>query len=330
MKALPYLSAIGMIALAVPLNEILLRTVDVSASPLYLSAVAISAVLHGPMVGTCTALLSIPAFLLVNPTQLPSLLWLLCEEFLVLGVCWQRLAMQERDRARVRQIEEASRSTSALSHTLRSTVTNILMSVQAARRLPERAAEFTAILERESGQLLRTVGDILTLQHVENSAQQIQTDVIDVKPWLEGLAALFGPRLEQKSLRLIFDVAIVPPLHTDAARLDLVVRELLENAVKYAPVNGVVEVRCWHQGGQHAIEVGNPSDIPISEMPKLFLQFYRGSNARGESGSGLGLSIAQTILSQLKGTIQADQVYGWITFLVKLPPLPSMSLPKSL
>ena len=106
----------------------------------------------------------------------------------------------------------------------------------------------------------------------------------------------------------------------DANRLAELTTILLDNAGKYG-VPGVVEVKLRQSGRRYAeLCVSNPgSPIAGDELERIFDRFYRADKARSGAGSGLGLSIAETIAREHRGKIWAESKEGKNRFLVRLP-----------
>lgn len=103
--------------------------------------------------------------------------------------------------------------------------------------------------------------------------------------------------------------------------LHQVVDILLDNAQKYSSSNGKTTVRLYSSGhGKCQLRVSNPgAEIPQEDLKKLFQRFYRMDKARSRDGSfGLGLSIAESIVTQHKGNIGAESKDGMNTFFVEL------------
>jgi signal transduction histidine kinase len=98
---------------------------------------------------------------------------------------------------------------------------------------------------------------------------------------------------------------------------------LIENAIKYSPGGGRVEVRLADEPDQATIEVRDEGlGIPPSEQDRIFEKFYRldAEMTRGIGGSGLGLYISREIVEQMGGTLSVDSVPGTgSTFAVTLP-----------
>ena len=109
----------------------------------------------------------------------------------------------------------------------------------------------------------------------------------------------------------------------DGERLRQVVANLLDNAIKYSPGGGRVEVRVGMRGGSGTIEVADQGlGIPAHEQQRIFEKFYRldPSMTRGIGGSGLGLYISRELVRQMGGEILVKSQLGdGSTFTVLLP-----------
>jgi signal transduction histidine kinase len=112
----------------------------------------------------------------------------------------------------------------------------------------------------------------------------------------------------------------------DASRLERVVRNMLDNAIKYSPAGGDVIVRTWREedeGGNWAVVTieDHGLGIPASDLPYVFDRFHRGGNVqRHFAGSGIGLTGAKQIVAQHGGAITVQSVEGeGTTFTLRLP-----------
>ena len=109
----------------------------------------------------------------------------------------------------------------------------------------------------------------------------------------------------------------------DPGRIAQLLENLVENAVKYSPEGGAVQVKVWREGRWNLLSVTDRGiGIPAAELPLVFSRFYRGTNVddRRFSGMGLGLFICRAIAEQHGGTISVTSTPGkGSTFVVKLP-----------
>lgn len=114
-----------------------------------------------------------------------------------------------------------------------------------------------------------------------------------------------------------------PPVTGDRDLLSLVFYNLLENALKFTSLDDSVEVRALEDGRAIVVEVAdNGMGIPPAELPKIFEELYRGVNARGTEGSGLGLALTRRIVALHDGALEVrsrqDDPRGTV-FTVRLP-----------
>jgi signal transduction histidine kinase len=108
----------------------------------------------------------------------------------------------------------------------------------------------------------------------------------------------------------------------DAVRLARVLDNLLDNAVKYSPRGGTVEVTIAREDGLAVLSVADHGEgIPAADLPHIFERYRRGRNVEGRiPGTGIGLAGVQRIVELHDGTISVDsQVGGGTTFTLRLP-----------
>ena len=155
----------------------------------------------------------------------------------------------------------------------------------------------------------RLVTQLLDLSRLESGAVPLERSAFDVEPVLEHAVR------EQQLHAPEVDVAVVvetPGLTADGdpERVHQVVANLLENAVRYTPHGGRVEVRARRNGRGVTIEVlDDGPGIPEDEQSRIFERFYRADSARASSdgGAGLGLAIAQWIVDLHGGEIRPER-----------------------
>jgi signal transduction histidine kinase len=115
------------------------------------------------------------------------------------------------------------------------------------------------------------------------------------------------------------------PVRADGSRIERVVRNMLDNAIKYSPAGGDVTVRAWREEDDRNWAVVTIEDhglgIPASDLPYVFDRFHRGGNVhRHIAGSGIGLTGAKQIVAQHGGAIAVQSAEGeGSTFTLRLP-----------
>ncbi|MBA0125544.1 HAMP domain-containing histidine kinase [Haloechinothrix sp. YIM 98757] len=169
-------------------------------------------------------------------------------------------------------------------------------------------------------ELTQLIGDLSLLAGADNPhARQERVDLVEVVE-----RALERARRRAGDVR--FDVALQPWVLTgDPNVLERAVLNLLDNAVKFSPEQGVVRVRLFAgDDGGAVLEVADAGPgIAVSDLPKVFDRFYRSSEARTLPGSGLGLAIVHQAVQRHGGSVIAGRApEGGALFTVRLPGSP--------
>ena len=234
-----------------------------------------------------------------------------------------------RDITRLKQLEDVRREFVAnVSHELRTPLSIFHGFLENLRDDPEmpRAdqAEVFAILSKHSDRLNALLEDLLTLARLESREEKLQPEDIAVDAFLRDVAADWETKTAKKQLTLTLDVAAeLPPLFADPLRLEQVLNNLLENAVKYTEPGGQIRVRAACAGEQLELRVEDTGlGIPPADLPHIFERFYRADKARTreQGGTGLGLSIVKHIAQTHRGSVTAESKYGvGTTIIVRLP-----------
>ncbi len=191
---------------------------------------------------------------------------------------------------------------------------------EAARDDPETAIKFAARLTGETERLSRLIADLLDLSKLEDpinlAARDTNLTAIGRRQIAEISAAA-----QAKDLSLVERLESGVLVRGDEQQLGLMLRNLLDNAVKYTPEGGVVTVGVGREDGLLRLRVSDTgTGIPAEDLPRVFERFYRADPARSEGGSGLGLSIARQIAEAHGGEIEATSRPGkGSTFILNLP-----------
>jgi signal transduction histidine kinase len=239
-----------------------------------------------------------------------------------------RRAMVEQNK-RLRELDRLKDEfLSLVSHELRTPLTSIrgyldLVLDEEAGELNPEQRRFLQAVERNSGRLLRLVGDLLFVAQADAGRLSLEQGKVD----LFGLAAecVEGamPAAAEKSIDLVLAATPVPALVGDRGRLAQVFDNLVSNALKFTPEGGTVEVSTKLNGDHVSIEVSDTGiGIPVADQPRLFERFFRSSvaNDRAIPGTGLGLAIVKAIVEAHKGQIRIESNEGrGTTFHVDLP-----------
>jgi len=206
-----------------------------------------------------------------------------------------------------RMIEQQRRFIADAAHELRTPLTALSVQAQNLRQagsveiLRERVHPLQAGIERAR----HLTEQLLNLARTQAGAAS-ETDV-DVSTMARELIAEYLPLAEAKRIDLGLDEGARLSLHVSPEPLRLILRNGLENALKYTGEGGEVTLRLLHEHGDAVIEVvDNGPGIPASERERVLDAFYRMPDAAGE-GSGLGLAIAREAAARLGGSVSLHE-----------------------
>ncbi|MBW8750088.1 MAG: PAS domain S-box protein [Propionibacteriales bacterium] len=240
------------------------------------------------------------------------------------------------EREAVRRLTEVDqvkdRFVSSVSHELRTPITNIVgyleLMTEGVYGAPTAAqTEAMSRIEMNSRRLLTLIDDLLTLSRMESLDQPREVAPVDLVGVIRRAEEIVRPGLRRRDLELCIDVPPGPVIVSgDAGQLERLVINLATNAVKFTLDGGRVDVRLTPpvNGTGPVLEVQDTGiGIPEEDLEMLFSRFFRAAQAREAAvpGSGLGLSIAKSIVEVHGGQISAASVYGsGSTFRVEFAP----------
>ncbi len=231
------------------------------------------------------------------------------------------------DRTRERQVEKLRRNFVVnASHELKTPVTSIQTLSEALavtiERDPARSASLVARLGDEASRLANLVQDLLDLRRLEESspAERVPVDLAELVRRCVTEQLDHARSLEIDIEVEVADVAMVAGVPGD---LELIVNNLLANAVRYNRAGGTVELQLATDSGEQILRVGDTGiGIPSQDLPRVFERFYRVDTDRSHDsgGTGLGLSIVRHAVESHGGSIEVRSVLGeGTTFTVTLP-----------
>ena len=189
----------------------------------------------------------------------------------------------------------------------------------------EEKKEIARIIYDESLRMGRLVNDLLDLARMEAGHITLNKDVIGVVPFTERVTNKFIGLAKEKKVSIYFesDVGLNKEISIDPDRIEQVLTNLIDNALRHTPTGGEVTVSLKEKKGGFLFHVRDTgSGIPEEDLPFVFERFYKADKARtrGKSGTGLGLAIAKNIIESHKGHIQVQsKVDQGTTFTFFLP-----------
>ena len=186
----------------------------------------------------------------------------------------------------------------------------------------EHRESFVRVIRDQAGRLQALVDDLLSLAQLERPEAELRRERFDLHDLLAQQVGQARGRAAHAGLALVLEDG--PPLEVfaDRVRIEQVVANLLDNALKYTE-RGAVTVRAGLEGGRAWCEVADTGPgIPADDLPRVFERFYRVDKARSreKGGTGLGLSIVKHVLALHGGEVSATSTVGaGSTFRIELP-----------
>src|ERR1041384_4028657 len=170
------------------------------------------------------------------------------------------------------------------------------------------------IMGRHSDRLNALVEDVLSLARLESPGIELNLSEIDLPGLLHSIMRDWEKSFAAKQLKSPLNFpGTRPPLRADETRLQELIYNLLDNAVKYSKPGGTVFLRAESEGDSVRISVADQgAGIPSDDLPRIFERFYRADKSRSgeQSGTGLGLSIVKHIAQLHGGSVDAHSELG--------------------
>ena len=209
------------------------------------------------------------------------------------------------------------------SHELKTPLTVILSNAELLEQaaLPDKPARWSDNILSEAGRMRSLVEEMLTLARADNMVRTAVLTEVSLSDIAADCALAFEPVAFEAGKSLDYTLAENVTVLGDGEKLRQLISVLLDNAIKYGADGGTITLALERTDRQAKLTVSNPGDpIPPEQLGHLFERFYRADDSRGEkSGFGLGLSIAQTIAAEHKGTLKAESDLASTRFLYTMP-----------
>jgi signal transduction histidine kinase len=217
-----------------------------------------------------------------------------------------RLAMEERSRA---EIEEARRQlVAAASHDLRTPLASLRLLVESIDdgvATGETRDRYLKEIRTHVGVLSDLIDDLFELSRIEAGDISWTMRQVKVRELIgDTVAAMRAPAAE-RGVSLAAELPAAEVLaEANAEKVQRVLFNLIQNAIRHTPADGSVTVRARSRAGGVEVEVADEGEgVPAGDGERVFEAFYRGDAARGEDGAGLGLAISRAIVEAHGGRI---------------------------
>jgi two-component system, OmpR family, phosphate regulon sensor histidine kinase PhoR len=224
-----------------------------------------------------------------------------------------------RDVTQLKQAEEIRREFVAnVSHELRTPLSIFRGYLETLlddpQQPPGELLRILEIMERHSNRLNALVEDVLSLARLESPGPKLNLSEVDLPELFHSVMRDWEKRFASAQLKSHLNFpGNLPLLDADENRLQEIIYNLLDNAVKYSQPGGTVSLRAELEGGRVRISVSDQGvGIPEADLPRIFERFYRADKGRSRElgGTGLGLSIVKHIVQLHGGTVEAQSELG--------------------
>ena len=211
-------------------------------------------------------------------------------------------------------IKETKALNDSIAHELRSPLTRIRgmaeMAITSGATL-EKHRETAAEVVEACDELLGMVNSMLTISEIESGVVGLDAKPADFALLVADTCELFQPAAEDR--KIVLNTAVNGPakLLADNSRLQQVVANLLDNALKYTPSGGTINVKLTNKGNEVVLAVEDTGmGICESDIPHIFERFYRTEQSRSTPGNGLGLGLVRGIVNMHGGRVEVKSVAG--------------------
>jgi two-component system phosphate regulon sensor histidine kinase PhoR len=216
---------------------------------------------------------------------------------------------------------------SNISHELRTPLTSILAFVET---LEDGAVDdqtnnrrFLAVIRRNAERMRALIADILELSMIESGNVTLEMRRVNLAAVVNEIFASLSSQAAARGVELVSQVRDETFVWADARRLEQMLTNLVDNAVKFNRDNGRVTVDLRERGSRYLISVTDEGEgITPDHLNRIFERFYRADRARtsGVGGTGLGLAIVKHLTKLHGGEISASSTLGrGSTFTIELP-----------
>jgi two-component system heavy metal sensor histidine kinase CusS len=199
-----------------------------------------------------------------------------------------------------------------LAHELRTPVANLRGQSEVALRRPRTPEEYREVIESNVAECERLSGiidNLLFLARAEAANETVDRKTFDGSAAIAKIADFYATVAEERNVSIT--CAGDGELFADPALFDRAVGNLVDNALRYTPDGGRIEIAIAQRDGQAEISVrDNGSGIPDEHVPRIFDRFYRVDSSRSSRGTGLGLALVKSIAELHGGSVEVASEVG--------------------
>jgi len=201
-----------------------------------------------------------------------------------------------------------------VAHDLRTPLSRMRGSAEAALQSPHDHDQLKlAVAEsmEEADIMLSLLNTLMDISEAETGVMHLDRTQVDLSMLVDDMAELYRYIAEEKEIELSTDLPKEISVSADVTRIRQVLANLLENAIKYSSSRSVITVRLSSDGtGATVFVKDNGTGIEKDEIERVWERHYRGANAKGSPGLGLGLSFVKAVVEAHGGTVRVTSTRG--------------------
>ncbi len=234
-----------------------------------------------------------------------------------------------RDKTQEQETERAQKEfVSIASHQLRTPITSIKWNAElllSADNLSQDLKDAADDIYKENNRMEKLVNALLNLSRIDLGTIKFVTKEINIIEYIDTLLKTLNSEIVKKNLNIQKDISINTPIINDPVYTDIIIGNIVYNAVKYTPPNRNISIKAYTITEKNSVHIeiaDNGLGIPASQQAQIFGRLFRADNAKNSQtdGNGLGLYVVKKLVEAMSGNVwfQSEENKG-TTFFIELP-----------
>lgn len=163
----------------------------------------------------------------------------------------------------------------------------------------------------ESQRMTAMLNTLMDISEAETGVMKLNLEEVDLPILIADVVELYRDIAEEKNILLKATFSEAPKLIADANRVRQVIANLLDNAIKYTPDGGKVNIETSRKGQFCTVRIADTGEgIRLEDQPRIWDRLYRGDKSRSQRGMGLGLSLVKAVVHAHHGIIEVSSEPG--------------------